>query len=183
MSPSQYLTFPLLHTPNLSNGGSSFSQKCPTILNSKAMGLLRRARVSRSKKEGDSDSFPQQLLSSWHVAPVHLPLLGQNCWPHLSEGFSVSLWFNVERIHEAESTTEKGKKTKKRNKSLILLDSNFGGTGMTTALSVALRFFQRRFYSSWALRIQRCSDLLSTRSSHGMPQQGRLWLTEACVVR
>ncbi|KAB0395902.1 hypothetical protein E2I00_011026 [Balaenoptera physalus] len=128
MSPSQYLTFPLLHTPNLSSGVSSFSQKCPGILNSKAMGLLRRARVSRSKKEGDSDSFPQQLLSSWHVAPVHLPLLGQNCWPHLSEGFSVSLWFNVERIHEAESTTEKGKKTKKRNKSLILLDSSFGGT-------------------------------------------------------
>ena len=131
MSPSQYLTFPLLHTPNLSNGVSS--QKCPGILNSKAMELLRRARVSRSKKEGYSESFPQQQLSSWHVAPVHFPLLGQ---PHLSEGFSVSLWFNVESIHEPESTPEKGKKTKKRNKSLILLDSSFDGTGMTTALSV-----------------------------------------------
>ena len=52
------------YTPNLSNGVSS--QKCPGILNSKAMGLLRRARVSQSKKEGDSESFPQQLLSSWH---------------------------------------------------------------------------------------------------------------------
>ncbi|KAF5922014.1 hypothetical protein HPG69_015464 [Diceros bicornis minor] len=126
VSPSQYLTFPLLHTPNLSNGVSS--QKCPGILNSKALGLLRRARVSRSKKGADSEGFPQQLLSSWHVAPVHLPLLGQNCWPHLSEGFSVSLWFNVECIHEAESTTERGKKIKKRNKSLILRDSSFDGT-------------------------------------------------------
>nr|XP_012593737.1 lysosomal-trafficking regulator isoform X3 [Microcebus murinus] len=126
MSPSQYLTFPLLHTPNLSNGVSS--QKCPGILNSKAMGLLRRARVSRSKKEADRESFPHRLLSSWHIAPIHLPLLGQNCWPHLSEGFSVSLWFNVECIHEAESTTEKGKKIKKRNKSLILRDSGFDGT-------------------------------------------------------
>ncbi|KAM5206197.1 lysosomal-trafficking regulator isoform 1-T3 [Hipposideros larvatus] len=126
MSPSQYLTFPLLHTSNLSNGISA--QKCPAILNSKAMGLLRRARVSRSKKEDDSDSFPQQLLSSWHVAPVHLPLLGQNCWPHLSEGFSVSLWFNVECVHDAESSTEKRKKIKKRNKALILRDSSFDGT-------------------------------------------------------
>ncbi|PNI55240.1 LYST isoform 4 [Pan troglodytes] len=126
MSPSQYLTFPLLHAPNLSNGVSS--QKYPGILNSKAMGLLRRARVSRSKKEADRESFPHRLLSSWHIAPVHLPLLGQNCWPHLSEGFSVSLWFNVECIHEAESTTEKGKKIKKRNKSLILPDSSFDGT-------------------------------------------------------
>uniref|UniRef100_A0A452TXA3 Lysosomal trafficking regulator n=1 Tax=Ursus maritimus TaxID=29073 RepID=A0A452TXA3_URSMA len=126
MSPSQYLTFPLLHTPNLSNGVSS--QKCPGILNSKALGLLRRARSSRSRKESDSASFPQQLLSSWHVAPVHLALLGQNCWPHLSEGFSVSLWFNVECTHEAERTMEKGKKTKKRNKSLILRDSSLDRT-------------------------------------------------------
>ncbi|XP_002760934.3 lysosomal-trafficking regulator [Callithrix jacchus] len=126
MSPSQYLTFPLLHTPNLSSGASS--QKYPGILNSKAMGLLRRARISRSKKEADRESFPQRLLSSWHIAPIHLPLLGQNCWPHLSEGFSVSLWFNVECIHEAESTTEKGRRIKKRNKSLILQDSSFDGT-------------------------------------------------------
>ncbi|XP_058165487.1 lysosomal-trafficking regulator isoform X2 [Dasypus novemcinctus] len=126
MSPSQYLTFPLVCTPNLSNGVAS--QKCPGILNSKAVGLLRRARVSRCKKEADSESFPHQLLSSWHIAPVHLPLLGQNCWPHLSEGFSVSLWFNVECAHEAERISEKGKKTRRRNESLSVRDSSFDGT-------------------------------------------------------
>eukprot|EP00071_Canis_lupus_P039543 XP_022273100.1 lysosomal-trafficking regulator isoform X1 [Canis lupus familiaris] len=126
MSPSQYLTFPLLYTPNLSNGVSS--QKCPGILNSKALGLLRRARSSRSRKEADSESLPQQLLSSWHIAPIHLPLLGQNCWPHLSEGFSVSLWFNIKCIQEAESIMEKGKKIKKRNKSLVLRDSSLDRT-------------------------------------------------------
>ncbi|XP_036133268.1 lysosomal-trafficking regulator isoform X2 [Molossus molossus] len=126
MSPLQYLTFPLLHTPNVSSAVSS--QKCPGILNSKAMGLLRRARVSWSKKEADRDGFPQQLLSSWHVAPVHLPLLGQNCWPHLAEGFSVSLWFNMECVLEAESSTEKLKKIRKRKKSLIFRDSSFDGT-------------------------------------------------------
>ncbi|KAM9212392.1 lysosomal-trafficking regulator isoform 2-T2 [Dugong dugon] len=126
VSPSQYLSFPLLHTPNVSNGVSS--QKCPGILNSKAVALLRRARVSRSKKETGSENFPHQLLSSWHIAPVLLPLLGQNCWPHLAEGFSVSLWFNVECIHETESPIEKGKKMKKRNKSTIVWDSSFDGT-------------------------------------------------------
>lgn len=134
MSPSQYLTFPLLHTPNLSNGVSS--QKCPGILNSKALGLLRRARSSRSRKGTESGSFPQQLLSSWHIAPVHLALLGQNCWPHLSEGFSISLWFNVECVHEAERTMEKGKKIKKRNKSLTLRDSSLDRTGMMLPLPV-----------------------------------------------
>ncbi|KYO18832.1 lysosomal-trafficking regulator isoform D [Alligator mississippiensis] len=58
-------------------------------------------------------------------APIHLPLVGQNCWPHMSEGFSISLWFNVEHVQEMESPTEKGKKTKKRSKPLILQDSNF----------------------------------------------------------
>ncbi|XP_063116159.1 lysosomal-trafficking regulator isoform X3 [Cavia porcellus] len=125
MSPSQYLTFPLLHTPSLSNSVSS--QKCPGSLNSKAMGLLRKARISRGRKEADRASFPHRLLSSWHIAPVHLPLLGQNCWPHLSEGFSVSLWFNVEYIHESEGGTEKRKKIKKRNRS-ILQDSSFDGS-------------------------------------------------------
>ncbi|EPQ17130.1 Lysosomal-trafficking regulator [Myotis brandtii] len=125
VSPLQYLTFPFLHTLNLSNGVSS--PKCPGILSSKAMGLLRRARVSWSRKEVDSDSVPQQLLSSWHVAPVHLPLLGQNCWPHLSEGFSVSLWFNVECVHEAESCSENRRKIRKRKKSSSLRDSSFDG--------------------------------------------------------
>lgn len=134
MSPSQYLTFPLLHTPNLSNGVSS--QKGPGILNSKALGLLRRAQSSQSRKEAGSDGLPQQLLSSWHVAPVHLPLLGQNCWPHLSEGFSVSLWFSVEHIPKAESAVEKGKKIKRRNKSLTLQDGSLDDTGMVFLLSV-----------------------------------------------
>ncbi|XP_075388296.1 lysosomal-trafficking regulator [Tenrec ecaudatus] len=125
MSPSQYLTFPLMHPPNANSSASS--QKCPGILHSKAMGLLRRARLSQSRKEADSENFPHQLLSSWHIAPVHLPLLGQNCWPHLAEGFSVSLWFSVDCIHETEHSTEKTKKTKKRNKSVLVWNNSFEG--------------------------------------------------------
>lgn len=132
MSPSQYLTFPFVHTPQSSSGVAP--QGSPGILSSKAMGLLRRAHVSRSKKEAGGDTFPQQLLSAWHVAPVHLPLLGQNCWPHLSEGFSVSLWFNVECAQEAEGAAEKRKKMKKRSRSFILRRGSADGTGTKTAL-------------------------------------------------
>ncbi|XP_006872071.1 PREDICTED: lysosomal-trafficking regulator [Chrysochloris asiatica] len=123
LSPLQYLTFPLLHTPNVSNG--VLSHKCSGILNSKALGLLRRTRASRSKKAAESEGFPHQQLSSWHVAPLHLPLLGQNCWPHLAEGFSVSLWFNVDCIHDTEKPTEKAKKIKKRSKSVVGWESSF----------------------------------------------------------
>ncbi|XP_074118563.1 lysosomal-trafficking regulator isoform X2 [Sminthopsis crassicaudata] len=127
MSPLQYLTFPLLHIPNISN--NSFSQKYSSILNNKAIGLLKRAKFPQSKKEVDSEIFPHQLLSSWHVAPIHLPLVGQNCWPHMSEGFSISLWFNMESIHETESILEKVKKIKKRKKSSFIQDDSLDDTG------------------------------------------------------
>ncbi|XP_031822802.1 lysosomal-trafficking regulator isoform X3 [Sarcophilus harrisii] len=126
MSPLQYLTFPLLHIPNISS--NSFSQKYSSILNNKAIGLLKRAKFPQSKKEVDSEIFPHQLLSSWHVAPIHLPLVGQNCWPHMSEGFSISLWFNMESIHETESILEKVKKIKKRKKSSFIQEDSLDDT-------------------------------------------------------
>jgi hypothetical protein len=103
---------------------------------------LRRARISRGKKEADRESFPYRLLSSWHIAPIHLPLLGQNCWPHLSEGFSVSLWFNVEYIHESESAAERGKRVKKRNKPSVLEDSSFEGAGMMAGSDLYTKILQ-----------------------------------------
>ncbi|XP_006895440.1 PREDICTED: lysosomal-trafficking regulator [Elephantulus edwardii] len=123
MSPSQYLSFPLLHTPN--GSGGVLSQKCAGILSSKAMGLLRRARMSRSRRDPDGDSVAHQMLSSWHVAPVHLPLLGQNCWPHLADGFSVSLWFNVECVPETQCPMGRERKTKKRSKPVTAWDNGY----------------------------------------------------------
>uniref|UniRef100_A0A8B9ZKU4 Lysosomal trafficking regulator n=1 Tax=Anas platyrhynchos TaxID=8839 RepID=A0A8B9ZKU4_ANAPL len=113
MNPLQYLAFPLLYGTNLS---SSSSQKSAGTFNSKTVGLVKRAKFSQNKKEADGENLSHQLLSSWHVAPIHLPLVGQNCWPHMSEGFSVSLWFHLEGVHETENSTEKGKKQKKRSR-------------------------------------------------------------------
>ncbi|XP_042325199.1 lysosomal-trafficking regulator isoform X2 [Sceloporus undulatus] len=125
MRPLQYIPFPLHHIPSL---GSSPSQKPTLTPNSKTIGLLRRSKFSQIKKDPESESLPHHLLSSWHVAPIHLPLVGQNCWPHMSEGFSISLWFCVECVHVADSCLEKVKRMKRRSKSLISHDSSFDDT-------------------------------------------------------
>lgn len=134
MNPLQYLAFPLLHGTNLS--GSS-SQKSGSTSNSKTAGLSKRARFSQSKKEADGENLSHQLLSSWHVAPVHLPLVGQNCWPHMSEGFSVSLWFHLEYAHETENSTEKGKKIRRSNRLVAVRESSFDSTGEDNAPPVS----------------------------------------------
>ncbi|XP_074674523.1 lysosomal-trafficking regulator isoform X3 [Strix aluco] len=125
MNPLQYLTFPLLHGTSLS---ISSSQKSASTSNSKTAGLLKRAKFSQSKKEADGENLSHQLFSSWHVAPIHLPLVGQNCWPHMSEGFSVSLWFHLECAHETENSTEKGKKIKRSSRLVAVRENSFDST-------------------------------------------------------
>ncbi|XP_007435787.2 lysosomal-trafficking regulator isoform X1 [Python bivittatus] len=122
LRPLQHIVFPLHQIPSL---GSSPCQKPAPTLSSKTVALLRRAKLVQSKKEPEGESLPHHLLSPWHVAPIHLPLVGQNCWPHMSEGFSISLWFSAECIHRAGSSLEKGKRMKRRSKSLISHDSSF----------------------------------------------------------
>ena len=47
--------------------------------------------------------------SPWHTAPLHLPLLGQNCWPHMASGFSAALWLKALRSEdEEEGLAERG---------------------------------------------------------------------------
>uniref|UniRef100_A0A8C6VCC8 Lysosomal trafficking regulator n=1 Tax=Naja naja TaxID=35670 RepID=A0A8C6VCC8_NAJNA len=122
MRPLQHIVFPLHQISSL---GSSPCQKSAPTFCSKTVALLRRAKLVQSKKEPEGESLPHHLLSPWHVAPIHLPLVGQNCWPHMSEGFSISLWFSTECIHRAGSSLEKSKKMKRRSKSLISHESSF----------------------------------------------------------
>ncbi|XP_044275947.1 lysosomal-trafficking regulator isoform X2 [Varanus komodoensis] len=122
MRPLQHISFPL---HQISSVGSSPSQKPTLTLNSKTIGLLRRVRLAQAKKEPEGESLSHHLLSSWHVAPIHLPLVGQNCWPHMSEGFSISFWFYVGCAHDANHSLEKAKRMRRRSKSLISHDSSF----------------------------------------------------------
>uniref|UniRef100_A0A672U8V4 Lysosomal trafficking regulator n=1 Tax=Strigops habroptila TaxID=2489341 RepID=A0A672U8V4_STRHB len=133
MNPLQYLAFPLLHGTNLS---SSSSQKSASTSASKTAGVLKRAKFSQSKKEADGENLSHQLLSSWHVAPIHLPLVGQNCWPHMSEGFSASLWFRLECAHETENSTEKGKKMKRRSRPVAVRENSFDSAEETKSIGM-----------------------------------------------
>ncbi|NXG56541.1 LYST regulator, partial [Hemiprocne comata] len=133
MNPLQHLAFPLLHGTNLS---SSSLQKSAGTSSSKTAGLLKRAKSSQSKKEADVENLSHQLLSSWHVAPIHLPLVGQNCWPHMSEGFSVSLWLRLECAHETENSTEKGKKMKRRSRLVAVRENSFDSTEETKSIGM-----------------------------------------------
>ncbi|XP_061847014.1 lysosomal-trafficking regulator isoform X2 [Colius striatus] len=127
MNPLQCLAFPLPCGTNLS---SSSSQKSSSASNGKTAGPGKKAKFSQSKKEADGENLSHQLLSSWHVAPIHLPLVGQNCWPHMSEGFSVSLWFHLECAHGTENSVEKGKKVKRRSRLVAVRDNSFDSTEM-----------------------------------------------------
>ncbi|XP_033874007.3 lysosomal-trafficking regulator-like isoform X2 [Acipenser ruthenus] len=122
MAPLQYLTFPLV-TNSISATNTSPTLKQSSTVGGKAPGLLWRGKVLPGRKEAEGEALSHQLSSSWHVAPVHLPLVGQNCWPHMSEGFSVSLWMNVESPPEAEGSAEKEKK-QKRTKLVAFRDSS-----------------------------------------------------------
>ncbi|KAM4040946.1 lysosomal-trafficking regulator isoform 3-T3 [Anomaloglossus baeobatrachus] len=62
----------------------------------------------------NKDLHCDQLLCPWHIAPIHLPLVGQNCWPHMSDGFSLTLWLKLECNQDLERLRRKQTKRKKR---------------------------------------------------------------------
>lgn len=107
MIPLKHLTFPLQQ--NLS-GTSGVAQKSPGFTSSKITGFCRKTKVWQNK-----DVQCDHLLSPWHIAPIHLPLVGQNCWPHMSDGFSLTLWLKLECNQELESLV-RGKQAKKKQK-------------------------------------------------------------------
>ncbi|KAM3931239.1 lysosomal-trafficking regulator [Leptodactylus fuscus] len=105
MMPLKHLAFPL----NLI-GSSGVAQKSAGSTSGKITGFCRRAKTWQNK-----DVQSDHILSPWHIAPIHLRLVGQNCWPHMSDGFSLTLWLKLECNQELESLM-RGKQTRKKNK-------------------------------------------------------------------
>ncbi|XP_076831292.1 lysosomal-trafficking regulator isoform X9 [Brachyhypopomus gauderio] len=92
--PLHYLSFPMLlgsSTP----GTSSVGLRTSGVTRPRAgVGVLWGGMLSVSRAEGDGR--PGHLRASpWHIAPLHLAVVGQNCWPHMASGFSASLWVRV----------------------------------------------------------------------------------------
>ncbi|XP_069036025.1 lysosomal-trafficking regulator isoform X2 [Lepisosteus oculatus] len=112
MEPLQHLSFPLLPSSS-SPGGPPAGPKQSGAPGAKGAGLLRRARASPGRREAEGDALSHQLSSSWHVAPIHLPLVGQNCWPHMAEGFGVSLWLRAQVPADGDGAADKSRKRRR----------------------------------------------------------------------
>uniref|UniRef100_A0A671VLX3 Lysosomal trafficking regulator n=1 Tax=Sparus aurata TaxID=8175 RepID=A0A671VLX3_SPAAU len=95
MEPLHFLTFPIIlgaSTP----GGVSAGSRQNGAAGGKSVGMTWKGKLSPGRREGDIDHRLSHLHSSpWHIAPLHLPLVGQNCWPHMASGFSASMWLRV----------------------------------------------------------------------------------------
>lgn len=108
MEPLHFLTFPIIlgaSTP----GGVSASSRQNGAAGGKSVGLLWKGKLSPGRREGDTECRPSHLRSSpWHAAPLHLPLVGQNCWPHMASGFSASMWLLVTEQDEKDGDKDKG---------------------------------------------------------------------------
>uniref|UniRef100_A0A8C5GKP7 Lysosomal trafficking regulator n=1 Tax=Gouania willdenowi TaxID=441366 RepID=A0A8C5GKP7_GOUWI len=107
VEPLHFLTFPIILSASTSGGFTPGSkQSCPP--GGKSVGLLWKGKLSPGRRDGDSDLRPNHLRSSpWHIAPLHLPLVGQNCWPHMASGFSASMWLRVAEQEEKDVDRDK----------------------------------------------------------------------------
>ncbi|XP_055491132.1 lysosomal-trafficking regulator isoform X3 [Leucoraja erinacea] len=111
MVPMQYLAFPIASNSKVS-GSISSMQKSSSAISNKSSNPLKRVKISQSRRETEPDRYIHQLYSPWHVAPLHLPIVGQICWPHMSDGFSISLWLKVE-VPKGMDALNKVKKQKR----------------------------------------------------------------------
>ncbi|XP_035260055.1 lysosomal-trafficking regulator-like isoform X3 [Anguilla anguilla] len=119
MEPLHFLSFPLCPpggAPSPGGGGGS-SSLSPGPRPSGAGGGRAAGQGRRGGKlsPGEGAETPLHLLTSpWHVAPIHLPLVGQNCWPHMADGFSTSLWMRPRGWADDEGLAEKGRRLRRR---------------------------------------------------------------------
>ncbi|XP_034753584.1 lysosomal-trafficking regulator isoform X3 [Etheostoma cragini] len=123
--PLHFLTFPIIVGASTPGGVSSGSRPNGAAVG-KSVGSLWKGKLSPVRREGDTEYRPSHLCSSpWHIAPLHLPLVGQNCWPHMASGFSASMWLRVAELEEKD-----GDKDKESNPSAAepLHSSSQGGT-------------------------------------------------------
>ncbi|XP_010786581.1 lysosomal-trafficking regulator isoform X1 [Notothenia coriiceps] len=121
IEPLHFLSFPIILAAS-TPGGLSAGSRQNGAAGGKSVGLLWKGKLSPGRREGDIEYGQSHLRSSpWHVAPLHLPLVGQNCWPHMSSGFSASMWLRV-----AEQEEKDGDKDKEESSNPPAAESHLG---------------------------------------------------------
>uniref|UniRef100_A0A6Q2XD95 Lysosomal trafficking regulator n=1 Tax=Esox lucius TaxID=8010 RepID=A0A6Q2XD95_ESOLU len=113
MEPLYFLSFPMVLSVASSLGGSSPSSRQNGVLVGKGGGvgglLWKGAKLSPVGRDVVGGEAPGHIRTSpWHVAPLHLPLVGQNCWPHMASGFSASVWMKMALQDDGEGLGDRG---------------------------------------------------------------------------
>ncbi|XP_072533561.1 lysosomal-trafficking regulator isoform X2 [Salminus brasiliensis] len=105
--PLHYLSFPMPLGISAPSTGSSVGLRTNGVAGARAgVGMLWRGKQSPGR--GESDGRPGHLRASpWHIAPLQLPLVGQNCWPHMASGFSASLWIRAVKNEDEEGQSHR----------------------------------------------------------------------------
>uniref|UniRef100_A0A672PT57 Lysosomal trafficking regulator n=1 Tax=Sinocyclocheilus grahami TaxID=75366 RepID=A0A672PT57_SINGR len=117
--PLYFMSFPMIPGAGVPGLSSSPGMRPHGTAGGKGgVNTLLRGKLPLGRGEADL-SRPGHLRSSpWHTAPFHLPLVGQNCWPHMASGFSASLW-----VRAGKDEDRRYKKGKKRFIYVIMLIS------------------------------------------------------------
>ncbi|KAJ3609859.1 hypothetical protein NHX12_021953 [Muraenolepis orangiensis] len=112
MEPLHFLSFPIVLGAPTPGGTSPGTRQNGTAGAGKGVGLLWKGKLS-PRRDGDAEPRPGHLRTSpWHASPLHLPLVGQNCWPHMASGFSASMWLRLTEAEEEDGEKEKAEKGK-----------------------------------------------------------------------
>ncbi|KAJ7987342.1 hypothetical protein DPEC_G00325490 [Dallia pectoralis] len=110
MEPLYFLSFPMILGVATSTGGSSpGSRQNAGGKGGGVGGLLWRGGKQSPGRRDEIGGEPPRIMrtSPWYVAPLHLPLVGQNCWPHMASGFSSSIWMKVIRPDDSQGHGER----------------------------------------------------------------------------
>uniref|UniRef100_A0A8C9TXB8 Lysosomal trafficking regulator n=1 Tax=Scleropages formosus TaxID=113540 RepID=A0A8C9TXB8_SCLFO len=107
--PLQFLFFPLLAEP-CTPGSTSPGLQHSGIAGGRGPGLHFRGILPRNCSGADREMSGCQWTSPWNLAPIQLPLVGQNCWPHMADGFSASLWLRTWAGAKSSIRTDRNEK-------------------------------------------------------------------------
>ncbi|XP_041921908.1 lysosomal-trafficking regulator isoform X3 [Alosa sapidissima] len=111
LQPLHFLSFPtVLGLP--AAGGASPGLRPNGAAGGKGVGVGVGGLWRSKSSTGSEGRLGHLRASPWHTAPLHLPLMGQNCWPHMASGFSTALWMKALRSEdEEESPVERGEES------------------------------------------------------------------------
>lgn len=107
--PLYFMPFPMIPGAGAAGVSSSPGMRPHGTAGSKSgVNTLLRAKLPLGRGDGESGRPGHLRTSPWHTAPYHLPLMGQNCWPHMASGFSASLWVRV--VKDEDGPSKRGKR-------------------------------------------------------------------------